>query len=75
MCANGGGSEWKYVWYKLTPDSKGSYKNGTWSQLASMVDTRLYYSSMVLPNGNVYVAGGEYGSGGSDARGEIYNPS
>ena len=23
-------------WYKLTPDSKGSYVNGTWSQLPSM---------------------------------------
>jgi len=73
MCANGGGSGGN-TWYKLTPDSKGSYKNGTWTQLASMVDTRLYYSSQVLPNGNVYVAGGEYGTGGSDARGEVYNP-
>jgi hypothetical protein len=73
MCAVGGGSGGN-TWYKLTPDSSGSYTNGTWSQLASMNDTRLYYSSEVLPNGNVYVAGGEYGTGGSDARAEIYNP-
>ena len=24
-------------WYKLTPDINGSYVNGTWSQLASLV--------------------------------------
>jgi len=58
-------------WYKLTPDIHGSYQNGTWTQIASMEDSRLYFSSQVLPNGNVYVAGGEYGSGGSSA--ELYN--
>jgi len=73
MCANGGGSGGN-TWYKLTPDIHGSYRNGTWSQLASTVDTRLYDAMVVLPNGNVYVMGGEYGTGGSDARAEIYNP-
>jgi hypothetical protein len=29
------------TWYKLTPDSTGSYVNGTWSQLASMHVARL----------------------------------
>src|SRR5580704_6376969 len=67
MCADGGTN-----WYKLTPDIHGSYTNGTWTQLAPMNDSRLYYSSQVLPNGNVFVAGGEYGTG-SDAA-EIYNP-
>jgi hypothetical protein len=33
---------------------------------------RLYYSSQVLPDGRVFVAGAEYGSGGSTA--EIYDP-
>ena len=47
---------------KLTPDSHGSYANGTWTRLAPMNDTRLFFSSVVLTNGNVYVAGGEYGS-------------
>src|SRR5438552_2964412 len=28
------------TWYKLTPDSGGSYINGTWSQLASMSTQR-----------------------------------
>jgi fibronectin-binding autotransporter adhesin len=59
------------AWYRLTPDSSGSYVNGTWSTLASMNYTRLFFSSQVLTNGNVYVAGGEYGTGTSTA--EVYN--
>src|ERR1017187_5338352 len=47
-------------WYRLAPDIHGSYVNGTWSSLASMHDTRLYYSSDVLRDGRVFVAGGEY---------------
>jgi hypothetical protein len=60
------------TWYRLTPDSTGSYANGTWTQLASMHQTRLYYYSGVLDDGRVFVAGGEYGTGTS--KGEIYNP-
>jgi hypothetical protein len=67
MAADGGSG-----WYKLTPDAHGSYVNGTWSTLASSIDTRLYYSSQVLPNGNVYVCGGEYGTGANKS--ELYNP-
>lgn len=59
-------------WYKLTPDSLGSYVNGKWSQIAAMQNSRLYFSSQLLKDGRVYVAGGEYGTGGS--AGEIYNP-
>ena len=69
MAANNGTSS---TWYRLTPDSLGSYVNGTWSTLASMQDTRLYYSSCVLTNGQVLVAGGEYGTGG--AASELYDP-
>jgi hypothetical protein len=68
MAANAGGS----AWYRLTPDIHGSYINGTWSTLASMHDTRLYYSSAVLRDGRVFVAGGEYGTGTHTA--EVYNP-
>jgi len=60
------------VWNKLTPDLHGSYISGTWSSIAPMKDTRLYFSSQVLMDGRVYVAGGEYGTGG--AKGEVYNP-
>ena len=59
-------------WYRLTPDGHGNYANGTWSTLAAMNDTRLFYSSDVLRDGRVFVAGGEYGSGRNTA--EIYDP-
>ena len=60
------------LYNRLTPDASGSYANGTWSSIAAMHNTRLYYSSQVLKDGRVYVAGGEYGTGGSS--GETYNP-
>jgi len=69
MAANSGTSS---AWYQLTPDRNGSYVNGTWSTLASMHDTRLYYSSDVLTDGRVFVAGGEYGTGKKNA--EVYDP-
>jgi hypothetical protein len=72
-----GGSVVK-TWYQLKPDSTGSYVNGTWSQLASMSLERLYMGSNVLPDGRVFVVGGEYsGPGGAQNftnTGEIYNP-
>lgn len=58
-------------WYKLTPDSTGSYVKGTWTTLASTFYTRLFFSSQILTNGNLYVMGGEYGTGTYDA--ELYN--
>jgi len=65
-------------WAKLTPDSTGSYVNGTWSPLASMNTARRFYGSDVLPDGRVLVVGGE-DSGPAAVRnfsntGEIYNP-
>ncbi len=59
-------------WYRLTPDSNGSYVNGTWSTLATMHYTRLYYGSDVLTNGCVFIAGSEYYAGTNTA--EFYNP-
>ena len=62
-------------WWKLSPDSGGSYVNGSWAALADMVNSRLYYASAVLADGRVLVAGGEYSDGGSDAdKAEIYDP-
>jgi len=69
---SGGGDSFGNVWNKLTPDSTGSYVNGTWSYISPMNDTRLYFSSQVLQDGRVYVAGGEYGTGGATS--EIYDP-
>ncbi|MFI5458998.1 MAG: MBG domain-containing protein, partial [Isosphaerales bacterium] len=66
------------IWYSLAPDSTGSYAAGTWSQLASMSLQRLDYASNVLPDGRVFVVGGEYSgpSGGQNETptGEIYDP-
>ena len=59
-------------WYKLTPDSTGGYINGTWSKVASSAYSRLYFASVVMNDGRVFVGGGEYGNGGNTI--EIYDP-
>jgi hypothetical protein len=67
-------SNGKEVW-KLAPDQSGNYVNGTWTQLASMAHTRLYFASAVLADGRVLVAGGEYSDAGSDTKDcQVYNP-
>jgi hypothetical protein len=58
-------------WEKLTPDSSGSYTNGTWSDIAPMNQSRLYHATDLLPNGDLFVAGGET-EANHDA--EIYDP-
>jgi hypothetical protein len=65
------------TWYEIKPDSTGSYANGTWSQLASMNVARLFFSADVLPNGDVFVFGGEYASDGqvTTANGAQYSDS
>lgn len=75
LCANnpdGDSSNFGFVWYRLTPDANGHYVNGTWSNIAPMHDTRRFYSSQIVRDGRLFVAGGEYGSGFASA--EIYNP-
>ena len=67
------------LWYKLSPDINGNYRNGTWTQIASFPPgyTPLFYASAVLPDGRVIVEGGEYnGSGGAvwTNKGAIYDP-
>jgi hypothetical protein len=68
-------------WHALSPDSTGSYLNGTWSTLADMSFWRRYYASGVLKDGRVFLAGGEdSGDLTSTAKdhntkkGEIYDP-
>ncbi len=66
------------AWYKLTPNAKGSYVDGTWTKIASMPGgyDPLYFSSAILPDGQMIVEGGEYLGGNpvwSD-KGAIYNP-
>jgi hypothetical protein len=65
-------------WWRLTPDSTGSYVNGTWSKVASLPSSYapLYYASAVLPDGRVIIMGGEYNHGKLvwTNRGAIYDP-
>ena len=69
MGQSNGGSDW----YRLRPDAAGDYAHGTWTALAPMHDTRTYFASTVLRDGRVFVAGGEYGTGGHSV--EIYDPT
>jgi hypothetical protein len=68
LMQDSGNNGWKF----FLPDSSGQYSDGSFSNCASMHDTRLYGASDVLPDGRVFVAGGEYGSGMATA--EIFDP-
>jgi hypothetical protein len=64
-------------WFKLSPDSLGSYVNGTWTPLATGPNGPTYYASAVLMDGRVFMAGGEdnFGNNGVDLNAcEIYDP-
>lgn len=67
------------TWVKLTPDAYGNYVNGTWSTVGPMNIPRLYFASEVLPDGRVWVTGGEYTGPYYDSNitgsGEIYDPT
>ena len=62
---------------KLSADTAGNYVNGTWSPLAPMGTKRLFDGTNVLPNGKVFVVGGEYSGPGLIQNflntGEIYD--
>jgi hypothetical protein len=60
------------IWYRLRPNN-GNYVDGTWTTNKPMTSSRLYYSSAVLRDGRVLVAGAEYGNGWNTA--EVYSPS
>jgi hypothetical protein len=66
------------TWVRLTPDAKGSYVNGSWKTLGKMITPRLYFASQVLPNGKLWVMGGEYTGPFEDPnwgpQAEIYDP-
>jgi len=64
-------------WYKLSPDSAGSYRTGTWQALANGPNSPLYFACSVLRDGRVFVAGGEYNGGSAQVEllaAEIYDP-
>jgi hypothetical protein len=66
------------AWYKLTPDSKGDYVDGTWSAIATMPSgyVPFGFSSQVLPDGRLIVNGGEYNDCQADwtNKGAMYDP-
>jgi Kelch motif. len=67
-------------WWRLAPDTNGSYAAGTWIRMADANVGRKYFAAGVLADGRLIVCGGEY----SDASGsnqtdrttsaEIYDP-
>ncbi|MFL6688764.1 MAG: hypothetical protein ACJ8IR_01045 [Alphaproteobacteria bacterium] len=65
-------------WYRLTPDKKGSYVNGTWKKTASMSSDYkpLYFASQVLSDGRFIVNGGEYNNCSAvwTTKGALYDP-
>jgi uncharacterized membrane protein len=66
-------------WYRLTPDNKGSYRNGVWSRLASLPSGYApnAFASAVLADGRLVITGGEDNAGVKYAftnRGAIYDP-
>lgn len=64
--------------FKLTPDSRGNYVNGTWSELATMPYVAVDGASAVLPDGRIIMEGGEYSNYELDFlltnQGSIYDP-
>jgi hypothetical protein len=74
MAANAytSGNNYGNAWYRLKPDSAGHYVGGAWTTRDTATYTRLWCSSQVLQDGRVFVAGGEYGTGGLTS--EIYDP-
>lgn len=64
--------------FKLTPDSHGSYVNGTWTQLASKPFISSAAAQAVLADGRILLEGGEYSNYGYDFlltnQGTIYDP-
>jgi hypothetical protein len=68
-------------WWSFTPDQNGSYVNGTWTKLSSLPSgyTPLDFASAVLPDGRVFVQGGEWTTATETnptdtSQGAIYDP-
>ena len=63
------------TWISLLPDDYGSYATGTWStNIPPMFHGRSDFASDVLPDGRVFVAGGEHPDKTNTANAEIYDP-
>jgi hypothetical protein len=67
-------------WYRLTPGNEGSYRNGVWSQLASLTGGYApnAFASAVLADGRLVIIGGEFNGGDAYVftnRGAVYDPT
>ncbi len=66
-------------WYRLIPDNKGSYANGTWKKAGSLPSDYgpRFFASAVLTDGRVVIFGGEYNffAGVWTNLGAIYDPA
>jgi len=64
-------------WYRLIPDSTGSYIHGRWVNAGTLPAgyNPLYFASAVLSSGNVIIMGGEYDGCNSvwTTKGAMYN--
>jgi len=47
-------------WWRFVPDAHGDYSNGTWHQVADSPWAPLYFACLVLKDGRVFIAGGEF---------------
>jgi hypothetical protein len=62
-------------WFRLVPDPNGHYVLGEWTNMYPMTYVRHAFASQVLPDGRVFIAGGEHPEGGAgEASAEIYDP-
>jgi hypothetical protein len=57
----------------LAPTNSGSYVNGVWSNTGSLNESRLFFSTVTLPDGRIFGIGGEYPKFSNTA--EIYDPT
>src|SRR5579862_7535956 len=72
MAQDGATTNVEMNWYRLAPDTTGSYVNGKWSKLSSMHYKRQMYALQVLRDGRVFIGGDE--NDGYGATAEVYNP-
>ena len=62
-------------WARLSPDATGNYANGAWQTVPDMSLGRRFFTSDILNNGDLYVLGAEYNTGGVyTATAELFNP-
>ena len=74
---NSGGVTGTKHWWRLVPDTMGSYRNGSWHKVADSSWAPLYFACTLLRNGRVFIAGGEYDGNNTQAEvatAAIYDP-